>query len=502
MGIVFRQSIKSSIVIFFGAFLGAVSNLIYPYVLSQTQLGFFTNIIYWSALLQVFMLLGTGSVLAVFIQKYPEDGEKRKVLITISVLATLMTTLMFSGAYIFSKEYIIAQYQSVDQPLVREYFYWTPLLLLLMSFGTLFEMYLLSQTKTAISAFSKEVLVRVANLALIGLLAAGVLSFKVFIIANIFVYVLPAIMLMYVSSTTSGFGFSTTWNVFDRKEYAEILKFAWYHLLLGVSLNIMGYLDTLMLATLDVRGMETVAPYRIAVFIISVAIIPYRAMSTSSISTLNRAYIDNDLPHLRDLFKRAGSNILLVTAGVFLLIVCNLDNAIALLPPGYEVVKPVVLILAFGRVLDIATGVNSELINLSKYYKFNFRVSVLLIILLYCFNRFLIPAWGIYGAAWSATITLAVFNITKAIFLWRKMGLHPVTRNNILILLAAVCAGVIGYFFPVVFNAEDHVVAACVDTLIRSAVIGGIYFLLLIWLKPSDDLKNYLASVKKDKKLF
>ncbi|WP_276132861.1 polysaccharide biosynthesis C-terminal domain-containing protein [Polluticoccus soli] len=502
MGIVFRQSIKSSLVIFFGAFLGAVSNLIYPYVLSQTQLGFFTNIIYWSALLQVFMLLGTGSVLAVFIQKYPEDDEKRKVLITIGMLATFLTTVMFSVGYLFCKEYIISQYQPADQTLVREYFYWTPLLLLLMSLGTLFEMYLLSQTKTAISAFSKEVLVRLVNLALIGLLATGALSFKAFIITNIFVYLLPAIMLMYVSSTTSGFGISTNWKVFSRTEYAEILRFAWYHLLLGVSLNIMGYLDTLMLATLDTRGMETVAPYRIAVFIISVAIIPYRAMSTSSISTLNKAYIDNDIPHLRNLFQRAGSNILLVTAGVFLLIVCNLDNIVKILPAGYDVVKPIVLILALGRLLDIATGVNSELINLSKYYKFNFKVSALLIILLYSFNRLLIPSWGIHGAAWSATITLVLFNLAKTFFLWRTMNLHPFTRNNILILLIALCVGVVGYILPVFVNVGSAITTACVDLLIRSSIIGGLYFLLLMWVKPSEDLKTYLASVKRDRRLF
>src|SRR5688572_9547094 len=111
MGIVFRQSVKSSIVIFFGAFLGAVSNLIYPYVLSQTELGFFTNIIYWSALLQVFMLFGMGSVLAVFNQKYSEDDERRKVLVTPGMLVTFLSTVLFSIAYFFSKEYIIAQYQ-------------------------------------------------------------------------------------------------------------------------------------------------------------------------------------------------------------------------------------------------------------------------------------------------------------------------------------------------------------------------------------------------------
>ncbi|MCD6062597.1 MAG: polysaccharide biosynthesis protein [Flavipsychrobacter sp.] len=503
MGIVFRQSVKSSIVIFFGAFLGAVSNLIYPYVLSQTELGFFTNIIYWSALLQVFMLFGMGSVLAVFNQKYSEDDERRKVLVTTGMLVTFLSTILFSIAYFFSKEYIIAQYQPVDQPLVREYFYWTPLLILLMSFGTLFEMYLLSHTKTAIAAFSREVLIRAVNLALIGLLVVEILDFKQFIISSIFVYVLPAAVLMYVSSKTKGFGLSLKWSVFDKKEYREILQFGWYHLLLGVSLNVMGYLDTLMLATLDKDGMETVAPYRIAVFIISVAVIPYRAMSTSSMATINKAYIDDDRTLLKDLFQRAGTNILLVSAAVFLLIICNLDNAIAVLPRGYEAVKPVVMVLILGRLLDILTGVNSEVINLSKYYKFNFFLSVFLIILLFATNKVLIPIWGIYGAAWSATITLALFNLAKTAFLWNKMDLHPINRNNSKILFAFVFTGIVGYSLPVMVGLNGNIVLQhLVDTIIRSIIILVVYLLFLIWLKPSEDLKKYLASIKETKRLF
>src|ERR1044071_21376 len=114
MGIVFRQSVKSSIVIFFGAFLGALANLIYPYVLSQTELGFFTNIIYWSAMLHIFMLLGMGSVIAVFTQRYPENDERRKVLVTIAILVTIFMTVVSSAVYIFSKDRIIAQYQPLE----------------------------------------------------------------------------------------------------------------------------------------------------------------------------------------------------------------------------------------------------------------------------------------------------------------------------------------------------------------------------------------------------
>lgn len=495
MGVVFRQSVKSSIVIFFGALLGAVSNLIYPYILSKTELGLLTNIIYLGALLQVFMMLGSAYVLAIYIQRYPEESVKKKVLITLCNIATLATTVIFCIAYILFKQQIISHYQAADRPLIRQYFYWVPVLLLFMSFMALYEGYLLSQTKTAVSAFLREVVLRVLNLVLIALLFYHLISFKVFIISNVLVYGIPAVFLLLISFRTKGFGFSTDWKVFSRKEYKDIIHFAWYHLLLGVSLNVMGYLDTLMLGALDKNGIETVAPYRMAVFIVSLVVIPYRAMSSSSTASLNKAYLENDMPKVHDQFERAGMNILIVTVAMMLIISCNLDNAVQLFGKGYAVIKPIVLVLMIGRFIDLATGLNTELISISKYYKFNFRIAFLLIILVYVFNRALIPRYGIYGAAWSATIAFAIFNLLKLVFLWRKMQLHPFSRKSWSVLAAAVVTALCGFYMPYIINPFA-------DTIMRTGVIIITYGILLILLKPSKDLNNYIISIKQTRRLF
>lgn len=495
MGIVFRQSVKSSVVTLFGAFLGAASNLIYPYILSKTELGFLTNIIYTGALLQVFMMMGMGYTLAIYPQKYPEGDARRSVLMTVGVGVTFLTTILFTIVYILLKEQIIIRYQAADRALMREYFYWVPLLILLMSFNTLFECYLISQTKTAIAAFAREVLLRILNFGLIALFFYHVIGFRGFIISNILVYIIPMLLLLSISLRSVSFGFRVNWNAFSREEYKDIAQFAWYHLLLGVSLYVMGYLDPIMLAALDKHGMETVAPYRMALFIIGLSVIPYRAMSNSSYATLNQAYIDNDMPRLRNLFTRAGLNIFIVTVAMFLLIGCNLDNAVRFFPKGYEVIKPIVLVLMVGRFIDMATGMNSELISMSKYYKFNFRVSILLVVLLFVFNRALIPRYGIYGAAWGSTIALVIFNILKMTFLWWKMQLQPFSRKNIGILVAALAAVLAGYFLPYIYN----VIA---DTVIRSMIVLIVYAVFLILLKPSEDLNHYLLSVKKNRRLF
>ena len=148
-----------------------------------------------------------------------------------------------------------------------------------------------------------------------------------------------------------------------------------------------------------------------------------------------------------------------------------------------------------GRVVDMATGLNSELISVSKYYKFNFRISFLLVVLLLVFNRILIPKYGIYGAAWGATLSIAFFNLAKMVFLWWKMQLHPFSSKSLLVLLAGAGAWVAIYFIPTLFNP-------IVDSILRSGIIVFVYACLLIWFKPSEDLNVYLRSIKENKRLF
>ncbi|MCB0698900.1 MAG: polysaccharide biosynthesis C-terminal domain-containing protein, partial [Chitinophagaceae bacterium] len=191
----------------------------------------------------------------------------------------------------------------------------------------------------------------------------------------------------------------------------------------------------------------------------------------------------------------AGVNILIVGIGLFVLIAMNLDNAVAILAEGYESVKPLVLILMLGRLVDMASGLNNELISISRYYKFNFRASALLLIMVFVLDRMYIPIYGIYGAAWVATISLAAFNIAKMIFLYRKMNLHPFTKGSLYVVLAGAAAAVPGFLLPNLGNPF-------LDATVRSLAIIVCYVGMLLWLKPSNDLVTYLDNIKQNKRLF
>ncbi|RYE26156.1 MAG: hypothetical protein EOP51_01600 [Sphingobacteriales bacterium] len=495
MGIIVRQSIKTTLVIFFGALLGALTNYVYALVFTKPQLGFVTFFVYQAAFIQAIALMGTSALMQVYIQKYTDEPLKQKALVSFSSLVTLFACIIFTIGYYWFKDFIISHYQDQDRANLEKYYWLTPFTVVCWAFMTLFDHYLMSQHKVAISAFMREVMVRLLTIVFLILFVLGLIDFNQFVALIVATYLVPAVILLWISLRIRGFGFTLNFNAFNRQTYREIIHFCWYHLLLMASIYIIGYIDILMLAPLNKGGVATLAVYRIALFIISIMIIPYRAIATASFAVLNRTYIEESTDKLRILFDRLGNNILIVAVCMFCLIACNLDNVVAIFPAGYEDIKPIVFILMIGRIIDMATGMNNEFISISKYYKFNFRISILLVIISFVFMRYSIPKYGIYGAAWSSTFALAVFNILKMIFLWVKMGLQPINKKSALIIIAGAISYGLALLIPYCLNPV-------VDTIIRSSVVAASYLIILLLTGASPDLKDYLASVKANRRLF
>jgi len=495
MGVVFRQSVKTTIVTFTGALLGALIVYASVHIFTKAQYGFTKNLINIGAVFQLAVLLGIHNTLVTFVSRYEVYDKKKKVLLALGFIIPAIVTLSISILYVVFKEKILHIYQEQDIVMMRTYFLWVPVMVLIWSYVSMLEFYLVSQVKVAIPAFAKEILLRLGNIVFIILYYYKVISFSGFVASSVLSYIIPLSVLWFVSARTKGFGISFDWKVFSRKEYYEIIHFSWYHLLLGISANLMGYIDSLMLGPLDKEGFSSLAVYSTAIYIISIMTIPARAMSMTSFPILNEAYIAGDKAKVKDLFKRSSINILIVAMAMFLLIACNLKNAVAILPKGYEGIAPIVLILMVGRIIDMATGMNSELTSISNLYKFNLRVSLLLLLMVIVFDRLLIPSYSYYGAALGATLAFAIYNIIKMIFLWVKMGIQPFSAKTTWVLLAAGISFLAGYFLPFIYNPY-------IDAICRSIITCLAYVILLFWFKPSVDLTTYLISIKANKKLF
>lgn len=490
MGIVFRQSIKSTIVTFSGALLGAGFNYLSAIILSKQLLGINRNLINTGAVLQMFTLAGTAALLQTFVRKYPGDPRKRAGLFTLCIGVPAIITLLLLLPYFGMKSRIIGLYQPEDRQMLDSYYHWLPVLTLLFGYMTLLESFLIAHLKIAIAALGREVLLRLVNLAALLLYYYGLISFDGLIACTALGYGLPVLLMLYSATRVERSLFANPWAVFDRSERRELGKFAAFHLLTGVSVTVTGYLDSLMLAPLDSGGMNALAVYSIAVFIVSFIMIPFRAMASSSFTAINEAYISKDTERLHGLYHRVSVNIIVPTVWIILVILANMGNLIRLLPAGYEALQPLVGILVIGRLVDVATGMNNDLIGVSRYYRMGFYASLVLMLLILLLNRLLIPRYGFYGAAWSATSALCIINTVKMYYLYRKMGITPFARRTPHVVAGG--AAILALSFLVPLNAHP-----ILDGILRSLVLSIAYAALVVWARPSEDLSLFISNLRK-----
>jgi O-antigen/teichoic acid export membrane protein len=343
----------------------------------------------------------------------------------------------------------------------------------------------------------------VVNIVLILLFAFGYVDFDVLVIGTVLIYVVPVVILALLAMRTENFGFSLRLSDLSRAEYSDLFKFTWYHFLLTASVNLIASLDAMLLPLYDHKGFEVVAVFRVAVFLISFLQIPTKAMTTASFTVLAKAFAENDHVKAADLFVRSSINIFIATVAVALLLCCNLPGLVAVVGKGYADVAPVFLILFAGQLVNIATGMNDQVLSITNYYKFNFYLSLILMGSLFLLIRFLVPQFGIFGAAWSTTITIVVFNAAKCWFVRKKLNMLPFSGRTIRVVAAAMPALAAGLLLPHFFSQVRHIyINTALDAGLRSFAIVVIYVLMLLWLKPSKDLEEYLVTVRKNKRLF
>lgn len=495
MGIVLRQSVKTTTITFAGAILGALTIYLSTKYIPGQGYGFSKTILTHALLASQFTLVGMHSSLHIYMNRYPAADDRRKVLFTFSMIIPVIVTALASLIYIACKNGYISLYTVQDQPYLEKFFYWLPIYTLLWTVMTLLEYYLLAHMKVALSNFVKEIILRISNILLVVLFAVNIINFDWFIILSVLIHLVPIAAYLYIGSKQEDFGFSINWKIFPKNEIREIASFSIFHLFMNVTITAMYYIDQLMLGILDKTGFVSVAVYSVAMYIISVFQIPIRAIAVSIIPTFTHASEEGDEKKLDALFKKSASTVLITICGMAILILCNMHNAVKLFDPSYAPMYLIVPIVLLGRFIDSATGLNTELLSVSRYYRFNFFVTLVLLALTVIFNYILIPRYGVYGAAWANTIAFASFNIGKFLFIWLKMKHQPFTGKSPIIILAALPAALAGYLIP-------HIQNPFADTFVRSGIILILFGIAVYLLKASEEFNQMIKNLKEKKRLY
>ena len=161
----------------------------------------------------------------------------------------------------------------------------------------------------------------------------------------------------------------------------------------------------------------------------------------------------------------------------YIILILNIDNIFNLIPNAekFYAGKDIVYIIGLSKLIIMSFSYNSELISLSRYYKFTVITIICLAILTIGLNLILIPKFGMIGAAYASLISITFYNLLKNSFIIYKMEISPFSINS----LKTIAVGVFVYLIVLFIPENKNILFDLIIKTISSAVIFLVFIFLL-----------------------
>lgn len=492
MGIVIRQSIKSSVGYYLGVLLGAINTLyISTQFLSTDQLATTRLLLENGLVFAAFAHLGAPNVCDRFLAKYKNKEDQNSGFLLFLIGMGLIGFIIFSLLFIIFFEKIQGFYQSKSPSISENLILCIPITFI-WTYITIFESYIKGHQRIAIPTFLREVIFRLLNIILIIALGLNLISFSGFLIAYVLIMLAISVALIAYCSHLGHLYFNLQSFAIPKTEVIEMIKYGSFLLLGSIGVNLILFLDRNILAS--EIGPQAVAIFIIASYIASVIEIPSKSIKQISTPLLSQSVINKTDDKTIELYSKVAQNTMLIGGILLVMIFSNLESLLGIMPKA-EIYKQgfwVIIILGSCKWVDMSLGLNAEMIAFSKYYKINTYLALGLAILAIVLNYLLIPYFGLVGSA-IATGIITLISCGARLFLVQiKFGLNPFSTNSFKGFLIILFCMAMGFIIP---SKNDNMLYTVIFIGLKSAILMTIFFLLTLYFEVSEDFQNLKISL-------
>ncbi len=494
MGIVVRQSIKGTLASYLGILVGFVNILFLSTAyLNPTQIGLNSVLISAASLFAFFMQLSINNVAVRYFPFFENKAKKHNNFLNLLLVVPLVGFVLVSLLLYLFKEKIEAQYIERAK-LFTEYFYLVPILALLVAYSMVLEAYArASILRITVPVLFKELGIRlVATMSLL-LFAFGFIGFDFYIKLLGLGYFLHILALIAYLKNQNQWLIGVGMPKIKPEMRTEMMRYAGWLLVGSLGTAVTEMIDRFMLGSM--KGLSETGIFTLGSFIAIVVEMPRRSMALIISPLVAKAWKNNDMKEIAMLYKKSAITQLLAGGFVFLVIWCNLSSLFVILPNGatYEHSRYVVLFLGLAKLFDMATGSNSEIINNSVYYRFNFVALLLLAILTITANRWLIPQYSYTGAAMATALCIFLFNVLKGGFLWVKVGIQPFNQKTLWAIFSCLVVWLLGSSLPTDSHSR---LSAAVAIGFKTTIMSATMLFLVVYFGLSPEINEFVTKQK------
>lgn len=445
MSVVARQGFKYSLIGYFGFLLGTISAIfIFPY--DMEFYGKLRFIMPTAEMLLPIVVFGLSFSNVKFFQQTQKEG-KHQNLLSLSLLGILLNFIIFSILF-FIFFYLFPQFKSLQ--LWKMKFLILPLILL-MALSAVFNKYITNFKRIVVPNIFENLFPKIANLGaftlffFLGVTEKGSYGFFLgMFLLSLLGYFFYANKLEKITPD-----FSTDYVKKDHL-WKEILNYSFYGFLGNIGNFIAFRVDNYMIG--EFLNFEENGVYSIILSILSFILIPQMGLFNISAPIINKTITDGEFKELDRFHKKTSLTLFFLGAVLFSCILVGFPYLSNFIKNGEQLqqAEPVVWILGFAMIIDLATGFNGHIISLSKYYRFNILIMLFLAFTTIGLNYLFLTktTFGIIGIAMATAISLTLFNIIKIYFNYWKFKVFPLTIEMMYVLIICTLAINIAIMLP------------------------------------------------------
>ena len=472
MGIIAKQSIRGTIVTYLGIAVGVVTTFfVLTRFLTTEEIGLTRVLIDAATLFIGLAQLGTNASIIRFYPYFREKGsEEDHGFFFWALVVPFIGFVLFAIIY-WACRVPLGAWFGDKSPLFVEYYYFVLPLAFFMLYQTICESTCNVLMHIVVPRAVRELIVRVGLLTIYLLYAFKVLSMDGLVIGFCVNYAVAALINMLYFFSLKPIRLRPDWT-FLRENKALVRRYLTYtgFLLLSAVTTVLAPTLSSFFVTAKM-GLDSTGIFAIATYMAVMVSVPSRSVAAIASPQLARAIKEQNREECSHLINQVTRNMLLIGGFILLAMWVNIDLVFHILPNGatFAQAKNVVLILGVSQLVLATFTICYTALNYSRFYAFSLFISLALTISALILNNYLVPLYGMNGAALSNLLSYGLYVALTILFVVSLCRIRVIEKRWWFILLLLVVLFAINALWCQ-FAPTMNIWA---DSLLRSAVLIG-----------------------------
>ncbi len=483
MGVIKQQSINGALANYLGVAIGFVTTFfVLTNCLSQEEIGLTRTMVDAAMLFSSLAQLGTNAGIIRFFPFFRDDKRNHGIF-GWSILIPFIGFCLLTAAFLLFHDPIQALYAD-KAPMIVDYFYLLLPLTFFALYMTVFETNASALLHIAVPKMVREVGIRLFTLVCYLLYGFDLIGIDTFMLLFCGSYALAMLLNFFYLLHLGKISFRIDWQWLTKDMLRDLLRYSLFMTVTVLAGNI-PLINSLFLSAKD--GLAMTGVYTIATYIANIVETPYRSLGAITAPLIAENVKNGDWREVNRLGRQVSLHQLLVACLIFFLIWTNLRDLFGIIPHGedYAAGMMVVFIMGLAKIVNSSLSISTHVLNFSRHYTMALPCIALLTLCAILLNQWLIPHWGINGAAAATLLAYLLYYTVLLWFLRKKLKVSIFSRPQLTTLVLTAVLFLLSFIWDLTLTpllTGEHyqqAVTAPLPRLLLDAVLRTAFFLLV-----------------------